>query len=228
MEKRKIDYEALHELAPELAGFLPKKTRRRLFQLLYESFEKRGKKIKKTDQEIIEDLAELLETDPQTIISWKERRSPPEGVSVLLLLEAALRIEPKKALEILIEDLEKHRELLEKIAGKPQVEKRKIIIKINARDALAFDNPSSAIEWLVSTLLVYASLGKIEITPLSSKPLEFDLSLEIRKSDLYLKAAMLSDIWGVDLEETVDEMFKEGLNGMIIAIKGITAKDLFG
>ncbi|RLG73600.1 MAG: hypothetical protein DRO14_06530 [Thermoprotei archaeon] len=125
----KIDYEAAMEIIPELAEYLPRKTRRRIFLMLYEHFEKRAKKLKESGESkrppVIEALAEEIGVNPLTITYWKGGRFAPTGVSIWGLLEAALKFEPEKTLEILREDLERHRELIEMLMGKPQNRERK-------------------------------------------------------------------------------------------------------
>jgi len=102
-----------------IAGFMPPETRKRLFELVYEVYKARARDPERRSGRgrpaINKAMAEALGVSVETIKAWKANRFQGCDRNAIRLLEKALDLMPKKTLEILREDLEAHKALVEEL-----------------------------------------------------------------------------------------------------------------
>ena len=103
----------------EITGFLPQETRKKLFELVYEVYEARARDPERRSGRgrppTNKAIAEALGVSIGTIKAWKAGEFQGNDRNALRLLEKALELRPREALQILREDLELHRALVEEI-----------------------------------------------------------------------------------------------------------------
>ena len=103
----------------EITGFLPQETRKKLFELVYEVYEARARDPERRSGRgrppTNKAIAEALGVSIGTIKAWKAGEFQGNDRNALRLLEKALELRPRKTLEILREDLELHRALVEEV-----------------------------------------------------------------------------------------------------------------
>ena len=105
----------------EIIHFITPETRMKLFKIVYNEYWKRSReeKPKKGARPIVNKaLAKDLGVSPQTVKVWKAGRSKGSDECVLKLLEKALELRPEEALEVLREDLRKHKAIVEIMEAK--------------------------------------------------------------------------------------------------------------
>jgi len=112
--------------------FITPETRRKLFEIVYNVYWVKAREEKPREKGakpiVNKAIAEDLGVSPQTVKAWKAGRSKGSDECILKLLEKALELEPEETLEILREDLRKHKAIIEVIEakyafGNPKTEK---------------------------------------------------------------------------------------------------------
>ncbi|RLG58957.1 hypothetical protein DRN86_04990 [Candidatus Geothermarchaeota archaeon] len=114
----------------EITGFLPQRTRKRLFQLVYDVYRARAsdpeRRSGKGKPAVNKAMAEDLGVSVETIKAWKADKFQGADRNAFKLLEKALELRPRETLEILREDLEMHRALVEEIEAEYSSEEAEI------------------------------------------------------------------------------------------------------
>jgi len=108
----------------EVVRYMPQSTRKKLFELVYEKyvslakseFKNRDKGGRRGRVPIDSALADAIGVSPITIRAWKHDVFQGCDENIAKLLRLALRLEPNKTVELLMKDVERHREIVEKLS----------------------------------------------------------------------------------------------------------------
>ena len=108
--------------------FITPETRRKLFEIVYNAYWIKAREEKpkgKGGKPVVNKaMAEDLGVSPQTVKMWKAGRSHGSDECVLKLLKKALELRPRETLQVLREDLERHRALVEAIEAEAESPER--------------------------------------------------------------------------------------------------------